>query len=538
MHYTLKRESDNPDIGNDKNFSDVFEEATSRAGAAGAPARARRRRGGSTAPGALDSVEGFRGVSSNTPHPILQVSPPESFNGLGSNFLEPSKVVDISAFSGFDGGARLSLVGSWESVAWRDFSRRASSWLLDHQAAHDLRPEIVKPCPERPTFKMMFRGSSASERAAFGRQNAGLIWCLIRGGVRLFINADLDEAVLANGSTEFRPKDGRIAVGVVFDERAFRGGRSLFAVGQSVLEFLALLGFRLDDGGEKLSRLDIQVTTDRFEVGDVRRAWHEGRIVSRVALDKDFKGHEGSERGGTLYFGKRSAKVNFRIYDKMADLWEKNLEDEGDKLRYYINALGLDWVDSGRPLTRFEFQINREFLHENGIDSLADLSEKLPGIVNYLIGDYFRILDVPKDAKNSARQPSGEHWAAVSGEFERFFSSENLKLDPSSDEYVVTRNKKVREEDELPDFSYALDLWIHATALLLNSIGVKSVKNRRTIADLFGLISPVLRLARDKIEAKLQGREAINVSWKSFVDFRDIPVDKVKNSLRITVNDK
>lgn len=474
----------------------VFGEASG--AAAGAPARTCCRRGGSTAgraprPTVLnDSIDdsklffgvpydafGSSGGHSNTPCSNRHTPELETFRGFDTprdlpspdQFQDVTCIVDpYACFAGFDGGCRVSYSGAWDWAKWERLSERLTALQAEHNERR--APVIAHLFDGDDSTTWSFRGAGRGEIHTFGDQNNGLRWCLERGGVRLYINADVDKPPHAGPDAFGYAPVGQIAIGVIFGERLFRGGVSLFPIAEMVRSMIGELGFLVRS--ERVHRIDFQVTTDRISVSELREFERVGRVCSRSDLNNDIKP---KKRGvapsdGTLYWGTSAGKVRLRVYDKLAEAQANKKEDGGDKFGFLLNSLGNDWLIEGRSLTRFEFELRRGILRDFEVETLDDLRRALPSIVDYLVDDWFRILgddfENSKKHGNTRRVETLETWAIIASVFSSyaraFCSSEGPVL-------RVTRRKRERTGDALPDVRASEDFSARADAVYLMSLG-------------------------------------------------------------------
>ena len=466
--------------------------------AAGAPARGESSRGSSagraTSPTVLpaysvDSQALFFGVPydafgssgghNNTPCPNRHSAELETLGTFETprdlpspdQFTDVTCIVDpYACFAGFDGGCRVSYSGAWDWAKWTRLSERLTAL----HAEHDERraPVLARLFDGDDSTTWSFRGAGRGEIHTFGDQNTGLRWCLERGGVRLYINADVDRPFNAGPDACGYAPVGQIAVGVIFGERLFRGGVSIFPIAEMVRSLLAELGFLVHS--ERLHRIDFQVTTDRISVSELRELERVGRVCSRSELNADFKRKTRGTTAtdGTLYWGTKTGKVRMRVYDKYAEAQANKKEDGGDKFSFLLNSLGNDWLVEGRPLTRFEFEIKRGLLRDFNVETFDDLRRALPSIIDYLVDDWFRVLgpdyENSKKHGNTRRVKSLETWsiiASVFSSYARVFCSSTGPF------LLVTRRKRERTGEALPDIAASEDFSARADAVYLMSLG-------------------------------------------------------------------
>lgn len=464
----------------------------------------------------VPSFETMPGGYNKPPYPNRQNCELETFGSFETprNLPSPEQFVDVTCicdpyacFAGFDGGCRATFAGAWNLDAWEAFSGYLATLEVEHNAR---REPVVCPLFEGQTWS--FRGAGRGEIHTFGDQNKGLRWCLERGGVRLFFNVNIDDLGLA--------PSGEVAVGVIFGERLFRGGVSLFPIADMVRELLGQLGFIIK--AERVQRVDFQVTTDRFSIDDVRKFEYEGLICSRGRYDDDKKADSFSR--GTLYWGRTTSKVRLRIYDKYGEARATRTKDMGEKLRYILNALGNDWLVTLKPLTRVEFEIRRGLLREFNVETFDDLRRVLPSLIDYLVGDWFRIL--APEAKNSKiygntrRAEVSSDWAIIANVFREY-----ARVFSSSDEPAirVTRRKRDRTSEGLPDPRASEDFAVRASAVYLMSRGYAIDEGRdvrqMTLRDFLLEMTSLYQNRRDGLVRYIERKGGGFPRFRSFYDF-------------------
>lgn len=426
-------------------------------------------------------------------------------------------LVDPYAFGGFDGGARWSLFGSWDWGQWCRLAESLKTWSEEHEQR---RVPLVVRVPGLDRVDWTYRGAGRSERRAFGDNNVGLVHCLERGGIRLYINSAVDCRTITreNGQVGQIGQLDRycVAIGVIFDERSFRGGVSLFALADVVRETVAALGLTIED--DIISRVDYQVTTDLVSVDDFRTFAATGLVCSRARLHSDFKGKRIGEHG-SLYWGGRGAKLRLRVYDKMAELLETMHENEGEKIRYYFDALGDEWVagyfSGDRKLTRVEFELHRGLLADFRVRRMDDLKTNWVGIVRYFSCEWFRILSAVVDTSNKIRTRLGEFWSRIADCFQKLaayhVSYENTGL-------RVTRRKRERGADHLPHRKTSREFLRRALSVYLRSLGVGTNVTSLSDLEILHAVGVVIREDRAKLDYLIESREAGQPRFRSFVD--------------------
>lgn len=229
-------------------------------------------------------------------------------------------------------------------------------------------------------------------------------WRLERGGVKIGIHSN--------------PKEMIPAVIVEFGYQALKF-RKFPDVVADVEAVLKAMGFNIR--GQKISRIDVQLTLELpFQV--VARAFEEKLIVSRVKkwekrlgsirrmdTDQETQTEYETFRGGC------GDTITVRLYDKIKECFKA--PEALEKLNDLYAVMGV------RPhLTRIEFQIRRNWLNEYKINTVVDFYAKLPEIIRYLTGSYFRVLDGAKTT-HVEKQKTAKWWDDVQKKFELAFNA-------------------------------------------------------------------------------------------------------------------
>ncbi|MDO4570795.1 MAG: hypothetical protein Q4D38_10450 [Planctomycetia bacterium] len=143
----------------------------------------------------------------------------------------------------------------------------------------------------------------------------------------------------------------------------------------SIMAFLERLGIKVEK--TTLSRLDIQITAG-IPLLPFWSAMEEKRF--RCRQKKRCLYSECSPE--SFEIGKHGSPIMFRTYDKVNEVWG-NSERKYLALAKRFDEAGERYISTNQ-VTRFEFEMRRDFLKELGIDTFQDLDEKGGALVNYL----------------------------------------------------------------------------------------------------------------------------------------------------------
>lgn len=313
---------------------------------------------------------------------------------------------------GFDGGCEVSYYGVWfdgnivEKNAFFDTLAAHKNRAADACDRADETPEILllngQPWIMGPT------GASGRVRYRFR---------LLRGGVTLLVHN--------NPGDKFPGVRARFGYEALF-------GRDLFDVNAEIRELLASIGFEVRK--ETLSRVDMQVTlATSFEW--IAKAFNESRIVSRVRQWSRWE--RNTDDGLTLQSLRGGSALQVAIYDKFRECLDKRQEEKLDDLSPLLEGM----TDFG--LTRIEFRFKREALSYFDLESVADFTERLPDVVDYVTRRWFRILNAPKVRGCENKQETAQEWNWVRYAFESAFCGGRKSSQP------LTRDRSQRIEKRL-----------------------------------------------------------------------------------------
>lgn len=241
------------------------------------------------------------------------------------------------------------------------------------------------------------------------------------------------------------------SVQIDFSYESLRG-RSIFDARLEVENFLLALGFRWES--ISFQRIDLNVTLNT-PFSEVTSAFCDGRVVSRV---RRFHFEYANSSGGLICnYVSGGDSINITLYDKMHELITRYNEDKYDDLEHVIG----DGVD----LTRVEFRLSSEYLGSLDIHTWEDLEDMVPAIVEYLTGDWFRILENKKIRGKENKQVISDFWLRVrEAFFQIFIKSSDIKPLKKKKKYCFSRSRLIRQA--LGCFNKALALsYNHAGAL-------------------------------------------------------------------------
>ena len=229
-------------------------------------------------------------------------------------------------------------------------------------------------------------------------------WRLERGGVKIGIHSN--------------PKGTIPAVIVEFGYQALKFRKFLDVVAE-VEAVLKAMGFNVVR--HKISRIDVQLTLELpFQV--VARAFKENLIVSRVKKWSEYRGtirrfdtDEETQTEYETFCGGCGDTITVRLYDKIKECFKA--PEALEKLNDLYAVMGVR-----EHLTRIEFELRRKWLSEYKIDTVVDFYAKLPEIIRYLTGSYFRVLDGAKTT-HVEKQRTAKWWDDVQKKFELAFNA-------------------------------------------------------------------------------------------------------------------
>jgi hypothetical protein len=120
-----------------------------------------------------------------------------------------------------------------------------------------------------------------------------------------------------------------------------------------------------------------------------------------------------------MTYGKGDVVV--RIYDKDREMLDKQ-RDIVKITDFRERCMGDEWVHSGRPCVRVEYQLRREALKALGVNTVADLQQREQAIWDLVTSEWFRILAEPKVRGHENGAALHPVWERVSMLFRTYFS--------------------------------------------------------------------------------------------------------------------
>lgn len=159
------------------------------------------------------------------------------------------------------------------------------------------------------------------------------------------------------------------------------------------------------------SRCDVCVDLVGVKVDEFIGAFSQDEWIGRARKDAEYGFFRDSRRSTGFTLGK---KCHLRIYDK----WTEAKRDPV-KLEIMLDRRwGGDKPKGGA--TRVEFQMRRDVLRDQfDVQTVEDLFSKLPGIADWLTGQWFWLTDGKPDRKNrnQGRAPMASLWERVKDAF-------------------------------------------------------------------------------------------------------------------------
>jgi len=181
-------------------------------------------------------------------------------------------------------------------------------------------------------------------------------------------------------------------------------GCNLFRVHDNTRRWLNKLGFVIEK--ETLSRVDLQVMIHR-KTSELLRPIANGQMVTKVIK---WSNHGKGNNAETFKIG---GDIEICIYDKAAELLKSIVSDPIKYGLMTMICLGQDWCPNAKPATRVEFRLHRDALKDKGINTMQDLQEIEPAMVEWLTTKWFRILAEPKVRGHENKQAVHPIWQEV-----------------------------------------------------------------------------------------------------------------------------
>ena len=191
-----------------------------------------------------------------------------------------------------------------------------------------------------------------------------------------------------------------------------------------VCAFLDAIGFIITK--DCISRVDFQLTCDFLTMADVKWLEENDYIVSKLRkYAENGKGLGSKKKVEYLRLGTGSNPVQFYWYNK----WEE-LRSAGNlgSQKYMLNLqkMGDDWINSRRPVTRFEISVKRDGLRAMGINCVDDLFGNEWAGINLLTQDWVRIVDEPKKEGKEYKQNNHPVWDKIRNALYLNFGGKNF----------------------------------------------------------------------------------------------------------------
>lgn len=162
----------------------------------------------------------------------------------------------------------------------------------------------------------------------------------------------------------------------------------------------------------KLYRIDVCLDRPGERVDAYVNAMNDREVITRMkSRVKTFKRPNGEWEGASTG-SKNGVQVN--VYDKAVELEDRS-GVESEAKRHYLQEHR--WGGEFEHVARIEFQVRGEWIRRQFADvvSVEQALRALPGIVDYLVTRFFRIMDGPIDRenKNQSRARVAACWEAV-----------------------------------------------------------------------------------------------------------------------------
>ena len=191
-----------------------------------------------------------------------------------------------------------------------------------------------------------------------------------------------------------------------------------------LVTFLDKLGFIVTK--DCISRVDFHLTCDFLTMADIKWLADNDYIVTKLRKNnKHASGLGSKEKLEYLRLGTGSNDVQFYWYNKWLELHSAgNLGSQKHMLT--LQAMGNSWVNSRRPVTRFEISVKRDGLRAMGISCVDDLFGNEWAIINLLTQDWVRILDEPKKDGKEYKQKNHPVWDKIRNALYLHFGGKNF----------------------------------------------------------------------------------------------------------------
>ena len=207
---------------------------------------------------------------------------------------------------------------------------------------------------------------------------------------------------IGDGLLDFRK--GISDVVVIYGWRMFERVRSLTAAYDIVHDQLYRMGFKIVE--YSIRRVDFNITTSEIPIQIFGEAYRKMTFKTRARNTQVREGSPGVLQ--TLYVGKVGGSVQFRAYDKTAELKQlANKYEAREKANAIFTHLGLVSVSQ---ITRIEFELGAQFFLDFEIPTFAVLETKLNAVIKYLFRDWLRFLEVNQETYRHRQREKVATW--------------------------------------------------------------------------------------------------------------------------------
>ena len=150
----------------------------------------------------------------------------------------------------------------------------------------------------------------------------------------------------------------------------------------------------------KLYRVDVCLDLPGATVDAYCEALIKREVITRMKAKVHTHYNADGTWQGCSTGNRKGVYVN--VYDKSVELEEKGGFEAEVKRHLLVDRWGGDFDH----VARVEFQIRGEWIRQrwDGVVSVSEVLAKLPGVVSYLVSQYFRIVDGPVDRENNNQQ--------------------------------------------------------------------------------------------------------------------------------------
>ena len=306
---------------------------------------------------------------------------------------------------GFDGGSKIHYFGTWNEEAFVTLTGRLESAKTSISSTNQsngddkLQPGELSLVGLAVRLYLTGSGKGLPSYYAYHIQFAGF---------DVFIHRDMS------------PKNNNPQICVDYRAESILTYGSIYAAQDVLLDFLSTLGFTMTRN--RLSRTDLQVMLD-VPVSKFTNLFLDNKCVGK---GRNWTINGKRKKWGNLIetfsIGDKK-RIQLCIYDKRLEVEAKWNPDDELKYRKTIENIGTEWWDDKkRPVTRVEYRIGRDVLHEFGIESLEDFRRYERAIVQYLTHDWFRLL--AKEKVRGTENDAAIHpiWERVQSLFFQYFT--------------------------------------------------------------------------------------------------------------------